>query len=107
MGQGGLAYPVDLVEVVGLEDGGAYDAGAVGGSHHDFEVAEHDVEVGFDGGCVALLVDGELGTERGAGYIPGADSPAIERVGTGGEVCVETPASEAVVCRACCCSQHQ
>lgn len=98
---GGCRYPVDLVQVVGLEDGSAHDSGAVGSSHHDLEVAEHEVEVGFDGGCVTLLVDGELGAERGAGYIPGGDSPAIERVGSGGEVRVEAPASEAVVGRAC------
>lgn len=100
-------YPVDLVEVVGLEDGGADDAGAVGSAHHDLEVAEEDVEVGFDGGSVALLVDGELGAERGAGDVSSADSPAIERFGAGGEVGVETPASEAVVCRTCFCSWHQ
>lgn len=100
-------YPVDLVEVVGLEDGGADDAGAVGSAHHDLEVAEEDVKVGFDCGGVTLLVDGELGAEGGAGDVSSADSPAIERVGAGGEVGVEAPASETVVCRACFCSRHQ
>lgn len=55
--------PVNLIEVVGLEDVSVDNAGAIGGSQRDIDMAKEDVEVTLDGGRVALFRDGELGTK--------------------------------------------
>lgn len=60
-----MAYPVDLVKVVRLQDISTDDTSAIGGSQLNVDMAEEDVEVAFDGGSVSFLRDGELGTERG------------------------------------------
>lgn len=56
------AHPVNLIEVVRLEDVSADDAGSVGSSQLDIDMAKEYVEVTLDGGCITLLRDGELGT---------------------------------------------
>lgn len=48
-------HSVNLVEVVRLEDVGADNAGAVGSSQIDIDMAKEDVEIALDGGCIALL----------------------------------------------------
>ena len=52
--------PVDLVEVIALEDDGADDALARSGFHGDIDTAEEEVEVGLDGRRLSLLGDAEL-----------------------------------------------
>ena len=81
-------YPVDFVEIIGFENPGADDTGAIGGSHLDVDMAEEDVEFTLDGGRVALLGDGELGTEVGAGHSAGGGVPTTQR--SGSEVSVVT-----------------
>jgi hypothetical protein len=52
--------PIDLVEVVALEDDGADDSLAGSGLHGDIDAAEEEVEVGVYGGSLAGLFDAEL-----------------------------------------------
>lgn len=47
--------PVDLIEVVGLEDVSADNAGAIGSSQRDIDMAKEDVEITLNGGRVALF----------------------------------------------------
>lgn len=61
-----MAYPVDLVKVVRLQDISTDDTSAIGGSQPNVDMAEEDIEVALDGRSVSFLRDGELGTERGA-----------------------------------------
>lgn len=72
---GGIAaepLPVDLVEVVGLQDEAGDDAGAGGDLDHGLDGTEEQVLGGGDGGGVGLRGNGELGAlggvvvERGA-----------------------------------------
>lgn len=51
----GFTHPVNLVEVVGLEDVSADNAGAIGGSQSDIDMAKEDVEIALNGGRVALF----------------------------------------------------
>lgn len=60
------AHPVNLVQVIRFQHGGADDTRAVGSSHLNLDPAEEDVEVTLNGGSIALLGDGELGTKGGA-----------------------------------------
>jgi hypothetical protein len=53
--------PVDLVEVVTLEDDGADDTLARSGLHGDVDTAEEEEEVGLDSRRLTLLGDAELG----------------------------------------------
>lgn len=54
-------FPVDLVQVIGLEDGAADNAPS--GSRLDLEVdaSKHNVPIGLDQGRIALLGHGECG----------------------------------------------
>jgi len=52
--------PVDLVEVIALEDDGADDTLARSGLHGHINAAEEEVEVGLDGRRLTLLGDAEL-----------------------------------------------
>lgn len=54
-------FPVDLVQIVRLQDGAADNARAGSGLDHVLDVSEHDVEVGGDQRRIALLGDGERG----------------------------------------------
>ena len=54
--------PIDLVEIVRLQDDGANDTLAGGGHHGHVDAAEKDVEIGLDGRGLAVLVDGEFST---------------------------------------------
>ena len=81
-----MEYPVDFVQVVRLQHGGADDADAVGGAHLDFHGAEEDVKVRFDGRAIALLVDNKGRAQWGAGHRSGCGVPALEGVGSAGEV---------------------
>lgn len=74
----GRSYPVDLIEVVGLQDGSAHDSDAVGGSHLHFDITEEDIGLGFNGRGIAPLTDHELGTEIGACHRSGGCVPAIK-----------------------------
>ena len=52
-------FPVDLVEDVGDEDGGGYDAGAGGALEIDVDASVVDVEICPELGGVARFGDGE------------------------------------------------
>ena len=69
-------FPIDLVEVVGLEDEGADDAGSRRGLQEDIHLAEHDILVAADGGGIGGNLDVELGSAgaiaegRARSYLP-------------------------------------
>lgn len=67
--------PVDLVEVVGLEDDASDDALLGSSLHGDVDAAEEDVLVGHDGGGIGALGDGEGGAVAAV-----ADAGAVEVV---------------------------
>ena len=56
--------PVDLVEVVGLENDRGNDSTAGGRLHGDIQMSPHDVEIADNCWCVKLLLDTEDGTVR-------------------------------------------
>jgi hypothetical protein len=63
---GGVAtepLPVDLVEVIGLQNEAGDNTGTGRGSDGDVNLAEEDVLGARDGRGVALVLDGEDGTE--------------------------------------------
>lgn len=51
---------IDLVQIITLKIERRNDAGSLCSLHDHFHLAEHDVEVGFDGGVVESLVDSQL-----------------------------------------------
>lgn len=56
--------PVDLIEIVGLENGRGHDSGSRRGLHHNRDDAEEDIEVGLDRRRITRLgngVDGAVG----------------------------------------------
>lgn len=55
-------FPIDLIEIIGLEDGAGDDALAGGGHADDVDSAEEDVLAGTNGRSVALLQDLEVST---------------------------------------------
>lgn len=99
--------PVDLVEVVRLEDVSAHNAGAVGGFQLDIDMAEEDVEIALDGGCIALLRDGELCTKGSAFNRASRGVPLGKGRRSGAEVGFELPFGQAGVRRAGLCRQKQ
>lgn len=56
-----MTYPVNLVKIIRLKHDTADDASAGGRFHGDRYFAEEDVEVGLNGGSIALLADSKLG----------------------------------------------
>lgn len=72
--------PVDLIEVVRLENGRGYDAGAWCSLHHNGDDPEEDVEVGLDRRGITRLgngVDGTIGVVVGESSV--GDVPVIAR----------------------------
>lgn len=61
--------PVNLIEVVGLEDEAADDAGPGGGLGGDGDLAEEDILGGADGGRVGGSVDDEVGAVASVGHL--------------------------------------
>lgn len=55
-------YPINFVEDVRLQDNAAHNTGSRGSLHDHLSRSKEEVEVGIDGGSIALLVDGELGS---------------------------------------------
>lgn len=80
-------FPVDFIEIIGLEDDAADDAVADGGFHPYLELTEEEVEFGLDCRCVAAGVDGKLGArgtvfdEAGGGVPSAAGGGGDEVVG--------------------------
>ena len=64
---GAQPFPVDLVEIVGLQDEGADDTGSGRGLEPDIDSAEHDIFRGGDGRCVGGGLDLELGSAGSIG----------------------------------------
>lgn len=48
-------FPINLVQIVGLQDRTADNASARGGFDDKVNMAKHDVEFRDKGGCIALL----------------------------------------------------
>ena len=55
--------PIDLVEVIGLEDEGGDNTLAEGGPHGNVDLAEEDVAGRSNGRSIGLLLDGVNGAE--------------------------------------------
>lgn len=79
----GCTYPIDLIQVIGLEDQGADHTLTFGGLHGDRNLTKENVEVGLDGGSITTLGEGELGA-IGTG-VDGTSSggPLVEGTGLG------------------------
>jgi hypothetical protein len=60
---GSEPLPIDLVQVVGLENETADGAGTRGSSQHYRDLSKHDVLVEVDRGSVGALGDDELGAQ--------------------------------------------
>lgn len=85
---GGVAaepLPVDLVEVVGLQDEASNNASSDGRTAPDVDLSEEEVLLAGDGGGVALLLDGEDGAVVAVGQ-GGAVSEREVLAGALGEV---------------------
>lgn len=83
-------YPVDLVQVIRLDDNAADDSSSRSSFQRDFGLSEEEVEVRLDGGRVKPLLDGELraigssvdGSRGGPpSWEGGLGSSEVERVG--------------------------
>jgi hypothetical protein len=64
------SFPINLVQIIALEDNGGHNAGAGGHLHNNIDVTEEDVVVGLDGGGVSSLGDRKLGTQATIRYVP-------------------------------------
>lgn len=84
-----LTHPVDLIQVIGLQNNAADDTGSRGNLHRDIDLAEEDVEIGLNGRGITLLVDGELGAIGASLHMAGGGLPSIESRITFGEVRVK------------------
>jgi hypothetical protein len=91
------SYPVDFIEIIRLQDGSADDASTIGSAHLHLDITEENIEFGLNRRGIALLADGEQGTEVGARHRSRGCIPAIERGVTGGEVGAESVRCEAGV----------
>ena len=71
-------FPVNLIEIIRLEDNGANNAGTGGSLHGDLDFTVEDVEVGLDGRSITLLVDSELSTIGASVNLAGSGRPLVE-----------------------------
>lgn len=72
------AYPVNLIQIIRLQDDAANNTCARSGLHHHFGLSEEEVEVGVNGRCVALLSDSELGALWANGNFACSDFSLIQ-----------------------------
>lgn len=100
-------HPINLVKVVRLQHSSTDNTSAIRSSHLDLDPTEEDIEVALDGGGIALLRDGELGTKRSAFNSSSSGVPLAECRRAGSEVGVELPLGKTSVrwtslCNASC-----
>lgn len=94
--------PIDLIEVVRLENGRGHDSSSWSSLHHDRNDAKEDVEVRLDRRGVTRLgngVDGAVGVIVGETSV--GDIPVIAR--SLGEVNAVRRLTQALVCRTSLC----
>lgn len=84
----GAAYPVNLVQVLGLQDDTADNTLARGGLHGDLDLSVEDVEVGLDGRGFPALADGERSAVGGV-VLDGRGNIAPAGVLCGSEITVK------------------
>lgn len=77
--------PVDLIQIIGLDNYTADDTGSGGSLHEDLGAAEEEIPRRLDSWGIALLVQGELSAISAVGDVAGGDGPGIV-VGALGEV---------------------
>ena len=78
-----VTYPVNLIEVIGLQNNGADNTLARSSLHLYGDLTVEEVEVGLDGGGIALLVDSELGTIAASVDLASSGGPLVQATGLG------------------------
>lgn len=94
--------PVDLIEIIGLENGRGHDSGSRRGLHHNGDDTEKDIEVGLDRRGITRLgngVDGTVGVIVGQTAV--GDIPVVAR--SLGEVDAVRRLIQALVCTTSLC----
>lgn len=81
LGEGGNTYPVNLIEVIGLQNNGADNTLAGSSLHLDGDLTVEEIEVGLDGRGIALLVDREGGTIAANVHLAGSGGPLVQGAG--------------------------
>ena len=80
-GMWGDPYPIDLIQIVRLENDAAHDTSTRSRLHGNRNITKENVEVGLNGGSITLLVDGEGSTVRAGLDSAGSGSPLIQTLG--------------------------
>lgn len=93
------SHPVNLVKVVRLQHSSTDDASAICSSHLNLDPTKEDIEVALDGGSIALLRDGELGTKRSALNGSSSGVPLAECRRARSEVSAKFPLGKTSICR--------
>lgn len=92
-----MTYPVDLIQIVRLQDDTANNTLTRSDPHLDINTAKENVEVGLDGGSVTLLGNSELGTIFAEVDLAGSGLEARKSALALGEVGVEVSLLQAGV----------
>lgn len=61
VGLGANPFPINLIQIVGLQDNGGHNTSSRSRNEIDLQLAEHDEEVAGDCGSISLLLDPEGG----------------------------------------------
>jgi len=93
-------FPVNLIQVIRLQKGGADNALARRSLHLNGQFAVEEVEVADNSRSISFLVDSELGTIGAGGDTAATDLELVEST-TLGEVKVKAGLSGTLVGRAC------
>lgn len=101
VGSNYITYPVNLIQVIRLQKGGADNALARSSLHLNGQFAVEEVEVADNGRSISFLVDSELGTIGAGGDTATTDLELVEGTGLG-EVKVKVGLGGTLVGRACC-----
>lgn len=86
-------YPVDFVQVIGLENDSADNTLTWSGLHLDFDIAKENVKVGRENRSIVLLSNGDSCTLAGVGN-PGLVCGCPLSVVTFGKIGIETRARQ-------------
>jgi hypothetical protein len=76
-----VTYPVNLIEVIGLQNNGADNTLARSSLHLDGDLTVEEIEVGLDGWGIALLVDSELATIAASIDLSSSGGPLVQGTG--------------------------
>lgn len=74
-GRGGKPYPVNLIQGIRLENKTAHNTSTGRSLHHNLNVTVEDVELGLDGGGIALLRESKDSTIRAGGDMACSGGP--------------------------------